>query len=246
MDSMSKYSRKVHRWGALGDYTEHRDKSGRVSSRTRYHEGKAITTRAPREPAHTKLGYGGSSRSGGGDISGIFFVLVALIGLGAIGGAIFSTVSAALEDFWPIAGAVGTWVLVAAWAATVLHFARSTVERWDPSGVLFWLVTLAQLPLIAAGGFISYALISGLGEESTAQRDLIGAATGISILLILVLFVALIVLAFAYSWKWILLIPATLLSVVVLAAFGVADDSFLGIALVLYAAVMTRFSVDEY
>jgi len=246
MDSMSKYSRKVRQWGALGDYTEHRDKTGRVSSRTRYHEGKAITTRVPREPAYTQPGYGASSRSGGGEISGVFFVLVALIGIGAIGGAIFSSVSAALEDFWPIVGAIGAWVLVAAWAATVLHFVRSTIERWDPSGVLFWLVTLAQLPLLTASGLISYALISSLGEESSAQRDLIGAATGVSILLILVLFACLIGFAFVYSWKWVLLIPAALLSVVVLAAFGVADASLLGVALVLYAAVMTRFNVDEY
>ena len=247
---MSKYSRKVRGWGALGDYTEHKNKNGRVTSRTRYHEGKAITTRVPREPAYTKPGYQAKGYSPGifdGALLNVFLVIGGLLLIAAAIGAVFSALNSALEGFWPIARVIACWLLAAGWAATVLHFSFATVERWGYRGWSFWLVTVAQIPLIAAGGFLAYTLVStsaGAGPYST-QSEILGNALGVGVILMPILLVSLIVFAFRDSKLWLLAIPGAVLAFFVLTIAEVPYLGSLGVILVIYAMVMTRFSFGE-
>lgn len=239
---MSKYSRKVRGWGALGDYTEHRNKKGDVTARTRYHNGKAITTRAPKRPSYTKSGYAAPTpRPGlvGTGMVGILSVAIVLVIIGAIVAGVLSVISSALVGFWPIARVILGWVLMAGWAATVLHFVMKTIERFTYPSWMVWAKTILEVPFIGLAGLAAFALVAVPNDEANA---ITGMGFSGAFLITPILLVSVIVFAFLDTPKWLWSLLAALVSFIVLAVAGFAGLGFSVVALALYLAVQTRFS----
>lgn len=239
---MSKYSRKVRGWGGLGNYTEHRDKNGNVTARTRYHNGRAITTPAPKRPAYSKPGYRAPVAVPNfldRGLSGLLGVAIVLLVIGAAVGAIVSLAGSALEGFWPVARVILSWLLMAGWAATVVHFVLKTVERLRYPNWVAWVRTVCEVPFIGLAGLAAFALVAVPDGEWNAV-----ASAGFSgaFLITPVLVVSVIVFAFLDTPKWLWSLLAALVGFIVLAVVGFAGPGFSVIALVLYLAVQTRFS----
>lgn len=236
-DAMSRYSRKVRGWGALGDYTEHRNKQGNVTARTRYHEGKAITTRVPKRREYSTP----APRPGlvGTGLVGILSVAIGIVVVGAVIAGIVSVISSALVGFWPIARVIVSWLLMAGWAATVVHFILKSIDRFRYPNWVTWVRTVCEVPFIGLAGLAAFALVAVPDGEWNAV-----ASAGFSgaFLIAPVLVVSVIVFAFLDTPKWLWSLLAALVGFIVLAVVGFAGPGFSVIALLLYLAVQTRFS----
>lgn len=245
---MSKYSRKVRGWGGLGNYTEHRNKKGDVTARTRYHEGKAITTYAPKKPAYTKPGYKAAAYRPSAFDSMASTLLVAVIVIGAIGvgiGLVFNLVNSALTEVWPVVRIIVGWAAVAAWLATAIHLVHATIRRFEYDGAdsfMFWLTTVPLTLLSLMGG----AMAAGLAADTAVPwLSLLGSLAGL--LMLPVALVPLIVFAFMFSKRWLLVIPGAAIMFFWL-VLAVPDNGVLAIGLTgfaLYAALMVRFNLER-
>lgn len=239
---MSKYSRRVRGWGGLGNYTEHRNKNGNVTARTRYHNGQAITTRVPQQSAGARSGHRASAARPNfldRGLSGFLGVAIVLLLIGAAVGAIVSLVGSALEGFWPIARVIVSWLLMAGWAATVVHFILKTIERLRYPNWVAWVRTVCEVPFIGLAGLSAFALVSVPTDEWNGITSM--GFSG-AFLITPVLLVSVIVFAFLDTPKWLWSLLAALVGFIVLAVVGFAGPGFSVIALVLYLAVQTRFS----
>lgn len=239
---MSRYSRKVRGWGALGDYTEHRNKNGDVTARTRYHDGEAITTRVPKRPAYTKAGYSApvprpSIMASG--MVGVLSVAVGILIIGAIVAGIVSVISSALVGFWPIARVIVGWLLMAGWAATVAHFIWKTIQRFSYPNWVVWVRTVFELPFIGLAGLAAFALVAVPNDE---WNSITSAGFSAAFFIAPVLFVSVIVFAFLDTPKWLWSLVGALVAFIILAVAGFAGLGFSLVALTLYLAVQTRFS----
>ena len=239
---MSKYSRKVRGWGALGNYTEHRNKNGNVTARTRYHEGKAITTRVPKRPEYTRFGYAATAprpsimASG---MVGLLSIAIVILIIGAIVAGILSVISSALVGFWPIVRVIAGWLLMAGWAATVIHFIWKTVQRFSYPTWVTWVKTVLQVPFIGLAGLAAFALVAVPTDE---WNGITSAGFSGAFLIAPVLFVSVIVFAFLDTPKWLWSLLGALVAFIILAVAGFAGLGFSLVALALYLAVQTRFN----
>lgn len=206
---MGKYSRKVKTWGALPEHTAHRNKQGKVTSRTRYHNGKAITTRVPKEPAYTKPGYRGAGFSLGDTGGTVLTVGIIVILLAAGIGWVANLVGGALVGFWPIAGSIIAWAAAAAWAISLVMAVLSAVSRFTYNGPDFgsFAATIGQGFLFALSFFSAVALVMNpVPMDSPAElwwsNAGIVAALGTSIAVAL----SAIVLCFVSGFRWLFLL----------------------------------------
>lgn len=250
---MSKYSRKVRGWGGLGNYTEHRNKKGDVTARTRYHEGKAITTHVPKKPAYTKPGYRGrASQPSGFEMAGASLLTIIFV-IGGIGvgiGFIFNLVNESLTGVWPVIRVIVTWLAVAAWAATVVHLVYATIRRFDyDGGFMTWLTTVSLSLLALLGGLTVLSLV--IGPDAYQSGPLLSNLSGLGLLASLLVYpialVSVIVFAAMFSKRWLLVILGAVVMFFWL-VLAVPDNGALGVGLtasVLYAALMVRFNIER-
>lgn len=209
---MGKYSRKVRTWGGLPEYTEHRNKSGKVTARTRYYNGKAITTRVPKEPNYTKSGYRPSRSAPSafdGAVTGVamFFGVLILIGAGI--GWLFSVISEALVGFWPVAGGVIAWTSTALWAIAFVMAVIAALRRFFYEGpsLSAIAVTVGQGLLFAVSFFPAVALVMN-PNDVTSDADIWWTNASLlgSFATIIGVVVCTIVLCFIDTAKWLFLI----------------------------------------
>lgn len=222
---MSKYSRKVRTWGGLPEHTEHRNKAGKVTARTRYFEGKAITTRRPKAAANTRPGYrrSGSASFGLSNgasmfLGGMVLLILVIAGIGWVIG----TVGESLTGFWPIFGVVAAWVLAAGWVLTVAHAVYAGVDRVDEEGYSFLtiVVSAGQLVVVVAGGVMATFIVA---LEFTAMENLgrFFDYAGLSAMLVVpVIVISSIVFAVRGSKLWLLLPVAGIILTIILATAG--------------------------
>ncbi len=238
---MGKYSRKVRTWGALPEFTEHKNKQGKVSSRTSYFEGKARTVRVPqyRTGNSGQNTRGGSSvgsfalGAGASSVLGIGIVLILLIaGIGWV----FNLVAGALEGFWPILGSALGWTALAASIVTVPVLGIAVGKRILYDGASFGNIVspIAQLLALFPMWFCSIVAVIGLDRFSGSTSILSSWVTVLAIALVLFTVVSSIVFGFMYGKGWFWLSPAAIVFSIVCAFF-----TPLGIAGAVLSAVVT-------
>jgi hypothetical protein len=227
---VGKYSRKVKTWGALPEFTEHRNKKGQVTARTTYFEGKAYTTRVPGARQRSASDRAAARRQdrairdlftiGPGATTAIYAGSALILLIAGIGW-VANLAAGALSGFWPILGSALGWMALATTIVSIpllgVAVGRSILSR----GVTFSAVASAigQLPILFMMLFSSIVALIGLDRFDGSNSALLSWVAVFAIALTLFTVVSAIVFAFRYGKRWLWLAPAAIVFAVACAFF---------------------------
>lgn len=203
---MSKYSRKVKTWGALPEFTEHRNKKGQVTARTEYFEGKAYTVRVPRHKtsASERAAIRRHQRAVndlftlGPGVKAALYIGSAIILLLAGIGWVVNQVATALAGFWPVFGSILAWAALAGWGISLLVAAFATWKR----GLAADSVTYAVLQGLGLAAVSLAAIVPLTGFDRYENSAFSSWVTLSGLVAVLIAVVSGIVFAFRYDKRW--------------------------------------------